>query len=134
ASREGDEMSGFQFNEKYLSQIPALQVLINLGYTYLTPEQALAARGGKPGQVLLEEVLRERLKKNNRIQYKGQSYLFSEENIQTAIQRLKNVKYDGLLKTNEAIYDLLTLGVALEQSIEGDSKIGRAACRHGVGN
>ncbi|WP_197324846.1 type I restriction endonuclease subunit R [Ralstonia solanacearum] len=115
-------MEGFQFNEKYLSQIPALQVLINLGYTYLTPEQALAARGGKPGQVLMEEVLRERLKKNNRIQYKGQSYLFSEENIQTAIQRLKNVKYDGLLKTNEAIYDVLTLGVSLEQSIEGDSK------------
>ncbi|CUA99285.1 type I restriction endonuclease subunit R [Thiomonas bhubaneswarensis] len=115
-------MEGFRFNEKYLSQIPALQVLINLGYTYLTPEQALAARGGKPGQVLLEEVLRERLKKNNRIQYKGQSYLFSEENIQTAIQRLKNVKYDGLLKTNEAIYDLVTLGVSLEQSIEGDSK------------
>ena len=115
-------MEGFRFNEKYLSQIPALQVLINLGYTYLTPEQALAARGGKPGQVLMEEVLRERLKKNNRIQYKGQSYLFSEENIQTAIQRLKNVKYDGLLKTNEAIYDLLTLGVSLEQSIEGDSK------------
>ncbi|EMP7583950.1 type I restriction endonuclease subunit R [Pseudomonas aeruginosa] len=115
-------MEGFRFNEKYLSQIPALQVLINLGYTYLTSEQALAARGCKPGQVLLEEVLRERLKKNNRIQYKGQSYLFSEENIQTAIQRLKNVKYDGLLKTNEAIYDLLTLGVSLEQSIEGDSK------------
>lgn len=115
-------MEGFRFNEKYLSQIPALQVLINLGYTYLTSEQAVPARGGKPGQVLLEEVLRERLKKNNRIQYKGQSYLFSEENIQTAIQRLKNVKYDGLLKTNEAIYDLLTLGVSLEQSIEGDSK------------
>lgn len=115
-------MEGFRFNEKYLSQIPALQLLITLGYAYLTPEQALAARGGKPGQVLLEEVLRERLKKINRIQYKGQSYLFSEENIQTAIQRLKNVKYDGLLKTNEAIYDLLTLGVALEQSIEGDSK------------
>lgn len=115
-------MDGFRFNEKYLSQIPALQILINLGYTYLTPEQALAARGGKPGQVLMEEVLRERLKRNNRIQYKGKSYLFSEENIQTAIQRLKNVKYDGLLKTNEAIYDLLTLGVSLEQSIEGDSK------------
>ncbi|KVE08127.1 type I restriction endonuclease subunit R [Burkholderia anthina] len=115
-------MEGFRFNEKYLSQIPALQILTNLGYTYVTPEQALAARGGKPGQVLLEEVLRERLKKNNRIQYRGQSYLFSEENIQTAIQRLKNVKYDGLLKTNEAIYDFLTLGVSLEQSIEGDSK------------
>ena len=54
------------------------------------------------------------------IQHKGASYLFSEENLQSAIQRLKNVKYDGLLKTNEAVYDLLTLGVALEQSVEGD--------------
>jgi type I restriction enzyme R subunit len=112
----------FRFDEKYLSQIPALQVLINLGYQYVTPAEALAARGGKAGNVLLEEILREQLKKLNRIQHKGGSYLFSEENVQSAIQRLKNVKYDGLLKTNEAVYDLLTLGVALEQSIEGDLK------------
>jgi type I restriction enzyme R subunit len=115
-------MDAFRFDEKTLSQIPALQLLINLGYQYLTPAEALAARGGRAGNVLLEEVLREQLKKLNRIQHKGGSYLFSEENIQSAIQRLKNVKYDGLLKTNEAVYDLLTLGVALEQSIEGDQK------------
>ena len=115
-------MDAFRFDEKYLSQIPALQLLINMGYLYLTPAEALAARGGRAGNVLLEEVLREQLKKLNRIQHKGGAYLFSEENIQSAIQRLKNVKYDGLLKTNEAVYDLLTLGVALEQSIEGDQK------------
>ena len=114
--------AAFRFDEKYLSQIPALQVLVNLGYQYLTPAEALAARSGKAGNVLLEEILREQLKKLNRIQHKGGSYLFSEENIQSAIQRLKNVKYDGLLKTNEAVYDLLTLGVALEQAIEGDLK------------
>ena len=113
---------GFRFNEKYLSQIPALQQLINLGFEYLSPEQALTARQGKTGNVLLEEVLRAQLKKINRIQHKGQEYLFSEENIQSAIEKLKNVKYDGLLKTNEAIYDLMTLGTAMEQSVEGDSK------------
>ncbi|MCZ7559317.1 MAG: HsdR family type I site-specific deoxyribonuclease [Burkholderiaceae bacterium] len=115
-------MDSFRFDEKYLSQIPALQVLVNLGFQYLTPAEALAARGGKAGHVLLEEILRDQLKKLNRIQHKGGSYLFSEENIQSAIQRLKNVKYDGLLKTNETVYDLLTLGVALEQSVEGDLK------------
>ncbi|WP_029462309.1 type I restriction endonuclease subunit R [Serpentinimonas barnesii] len=115
-------MDSFRFDEKYLSQIPALQVLVNLGYQYLTPAQALAARAGRTSNVLLEEVLREQLKKLNRIQHKGGSYLFSEENLQSAIQRLKNVKFDGLLKTNEAVYDLLSLGVALEQSIEGDQK------------
>ena len=113
-------MDSFRFDEKYLSQLPALQVLVNLGCQYLTPAEALAARGGKASQVLLDEILREALKKLNRIQHKGGSYLFSEENIQSAVQRLKHIKYDGLLKTNEAIYDLLTLGIALEQSIEGD--------------
>lgn len=114
-------MKGFRFNEKYLSQIPALQQLINLGFDYLTPEQALSARQNKTANVLLEDILREQLRTINRIQYKAGTYLFSEENIQTAIERLKNVKYDGLLKTNESVYDLLTLGTSLEQTVEGDS-------------
>lgn len=122
-ARIGGRMTdGFRFNEKYLSQIPALQLLVNLGFNYLRPDEALAERGGRLANVLLENVLRDQLKTLNRIRYKSGTYLFSEENIQTAIQQLKNVKYDGLLRTNEAIYDLLTLGVALEQSVEGDQK------------
>jgi type I restriction enzyme R subunit len=115
-------MQGFHFNEKYLSQIPALQMLVNLGFEYLSPEKALKLRLGKYSNVLLEGILREQLKRINRIQHKGREYLFSEENIQSAMQKLKNVKYDGLQKTNEVIYDLLTLGTTLEQSVEGDSK------------
>lgn len=29
-------MDTFRFDEKYLSQLPALQVLVNLGYQYLS--------------------------------------------------------------------------------------------------
>jgi len=112
----------FRFNEKYLSQIPALQLLINLGYEYLTPEQALQERRGKTSNVLLEGILRDQLKQINRINYKGREYLFSEENVQSAILKLRNINYDGLLRTNESAYDFLTLGTALEQTIEGDSK------------
>lgn len=115
-------MQGFKFDEKYLSQIPALQQLINLGFEYLTPEQALAERQGKTSNVLLEGVLRERLRAINRIHHKGKVHLFTEENIEVGIQKLKHIKYDGLQKTSEAIYDLLTLGTALEQNVEGDSR------------
>ena len=118
----GSNIQGFRFNEEYLSQIPALQQLIALGYEYLSPEQALAMRGGKNSNMLLEGVLREQLKKFNSIHYKGKGYHFSEANIQEAIQKIKNVKYDGLQKTNEVIYDLITLGTALEQTVEGNSK------------
>jgi len=115
-------MSDFQINEKHLSQIPALQLLIGLGYEYLTPGEALLERQQRTSNVLLENVLRNQLKAINRINFKGGEYLFSEENIQSAIQKLKNIKYDGLQKTNEAVYDLITLGTAMEQTIEGDSK------------
>ena len=115
-------MPTFPFSEKHLSQIPALQQLINMGYRYLPPEKAMVERGGRASNVLLENILRDQLKKINRIHYKGGLYLFSEENIQSAIQKIKNIQYDGLQKTNEVIYDLITLGTSLEQTIESDSK------------
>ena len=115
-------MCDFATNEKLTSQIPAVQLLVAMGYEYISPEEALAERQGRTSNVLLENILRNQLKEINRIHYKGREYLFSEENVQSAIQKLKNIKYDGLLKTNEAIYDLITLGTAMEQTIEGDSK------------
>ena len=115
-------IDGVAFDEKTLSEIPALGVLLTLGFRYLSPQQTFNLRGVKLNGLLLEPILREKLRTNNRIRYKGQTYLFSEENIQTAIQRLRNIKYDGLLKTNEAIYDLLTLGIALEQNIDGNTR------------
>jgi type I restriction enzyme R subunit len=115
-------MHEFETNEKHLSQIPALKLLLSMGFEYITPAEALDERLGRTSNVLLENILRNQLKIINRIRYKGNEYLFSEENIQSAIQKLKNIKYDGLLRTNEAVYDLLTLGTAMEQTIEGDSK------------
>jgi type I restriction enzyme, R subunit len=110
------------FREELISQIPALQLLRALGYTYLDPDQALAARGGKLSNVLLDDILSEQLRKLNRIRYKGQIYAFSEANIQEAIRRLKNEPYDGLVRTSEKIYDLLTLGISLPQTIDGDTR------------
>ena len=108
--------------EDHISQIPALQLLQNLGWQYLTPAEALSLRGGKKGNVLLESVLIEQLRKLNQIRFKGQEYEFSEANIQSAVQALKDVLYDGLVRTNEKIYDLLILGKSLQQTINGDTK------------
>ena len=115
-------MTSFQHNEKYLSQIPALQLLANLGYHILRPEEALKERSGWRGNVLLENILARRLQEFNRIRYRGGEYRFSEANIQEAVRRVKHVQYDGLQRTNEAIYNLITLGTTLEQVVEGDRK------------
>ena len=76
-------MAAFTFNEKHDRQNRSVQLLANLGFRYLTPAEALAMRGGRLSNVLLEDVLRDSLKRINRIQHKGDQYLFSEENLQT---------------------------------------------------
>lgn len=114
--------TGPSMREDHISQIPALQVLQNLGYSYLTPSEALVLRGGRLGNVLLDGVLEEQLRKLNKIRFKGQEYAFSEANIQSAMQALKDVLYDGLVRTNEKMYDLLCLGKSFQQSIMGDMK------------
>lgn len=110
------------FKEDHISQIPALQLLQQLGWKYVSPGQAVAARGGKLSSVFLDSVLAEQLAKMNRIDFKGETHPFSESNIHSAVQSLKDVVYDGLVRTNEKIDDLLVLGKSLPQMIAGDTK------------
>ena len=110
------------WSEDHVSQIPALQLLGNLGWKYLTPEEALELRGGRLGGALLDSVLEQQLRKLNVIRYRGQEYPFSEANIHSVMQDLRDQVFDGLVRTNEKVYDLLTLGRSLPQSIQGDVK------------
>lgn len=110
------------FLEDHISQVPALQVLINLGWQYLTPEEAHALRGGRRSSVLLHGVLEQQLRGLNRIRYRGRDYDFSEGNIQAAVLALEELHIDGLVRTNEKIHDLIVLGKSLQQTILGDTK------------
>lgn len=112
------------FKEDHISQIPALMLLEKLGYTYLTPDEALAMRGGKTSNVLLEDVLRSQLRRINSIRVnRNKEELFSEQNIENGVLAMRNIPMEGgYLSGNEAVYNLLTLGKAFEQSIDGDKK------------
>lgn len=111
------------FIEDHISQIPALQLLQNLCYTYLTPEEVLKERQDKLNNVILEDILEQQLLKFNKIQFKGKIYPFSPASIRGAIDAIKNVPmFDGLVTTNSKIYDLLTLGKSFEESIGNDRK------------
>jgi type I restriction enzyme R subunit len=111
------------FLEDHVSQIPALQLLQNLGYVYLRREEVHLERGGKLSNALLEGVLEKQLRRLNRISFKGVEHEFSDANIQAAIQTLKDVALaDGLMRANERIYDLICLGKSFEQPIGGDAK------------
>tara|TARA_R110002051_G_scaffold44154_1_gene89631 strand:- start:1890 stop:5114 length:3225 start_codon:yes stop_codon:yes gene_type:complete len=112
------------FKEDHISQIPALQMLQKLGYEYLTPDETLQMRGSKTTQVLLEDVLRKQLKEINSIRVStNKTSIFSNENIERGILALKELPLqEGYINACEVAYNLLTLGKALEQSVDGDKK------------
>ena len=112
------------FKENDISQRPALELLQKLGYQYLSPEEALELRGGKTSNVLLEDILRQQLRNLNSIRIGSHSEArFSEQNIENGVAAMRNVPMEGgYLNANETVYNMLTLGKAFEQSIDGDKK------------
>ncbi|MEM8566757.1 MAG: type I restriction endonuclease subunit R [Bacteroidota bacterium] len=111
------------FKEDHISQLPALKLLMNMGWKYLTPEQALEARGGRTSNVLLETILKEQLQTINTIEYKGKEFPFSEINVNNAILAIRDLPVqDGFIASNKAFYELITLGRSFEQSVLGDKK------------
>ena len=117
-------MTLISFKENDISQRPALELLAKMSYQYLSPEEAMALRDDKTSNVLLEEVLRQQLRKLNSIRIGSHSEArFSEQNIENGVVALRNVPMDGgYLNANETVYNMLTLGKAFEQSIDGDKK------------
>jgi type I restriction enzyme, R subunit len=114
--------SPIDLREVISSQIPALALLQNMGYTYITPAEALTYRQGKRSKVVLEDILISQLHKLNQIEHRGNIHQFSDANIQTAVAAISQFPYDALYTTSAQIYDLLGLGKSLEQTIDGDKK------------
>ncbi|MED4343694.1 type I restriction endonuclease subunit R [Heyndrickxia coagulans] len=109
------------YDERYISQVPAIEVLQKLGYQYLLPEEAERMRGNLH-HVLLTTVLEEKLKELNSYEYQGQIYQFSESNIRQAIRDLDEPLTNGLVKTNEVIYETIMNGRSYTEFLPDGSK------------
>ncbi|MBE0392156.1 type I restriction endonuclease subunit R [Flavobacterium sp. PL002] len=110
------------YSEYNDSQKPAINLLRKLGWQYIAPEETISQRNGLLSNVILEDILAERLSAINSFEYKNKEYPFSNSNIQSAINAVKNVPEESLVKTNENIHDLLTLGKSFNETIQGDRK------------
>ncbi len=109
--------------ENDASKLPALHLLVQMGYVPLTPTQARMERGERSSSVLLEGILRQQLVALNRINYRGRDHGFSDTNLSAAIVALRDLPVqNGFTHANKAFYDLVTLGKSFEQVIEGDRK------------
>ena len=108
--------------EKVQSQLPALHLLMQLGWQYLTPEETVKLRGGRLGSIILEPILVDHIRRHCCYEFKGSRAPFTENAIQNAVQALKGFRATGATHQNEQAYDLLCLGTSVPQTVEGDTK------------
>ena len=110
--------------EKRQSHPATLPLLVALGYTPLSHRDALHHRGGRLRNVLLEDILADRLLAINSFTYRGRRYRFDLEDAHAAIRQLRPTpdQVRGLRRTNQDFYDILVRGTSITQNIGGDSR------------
>jgi type I restriction enzyme, R subunit len=109
------------YDEKNISQTPALEILNKIGYTIIKPEDAENLRGNL-FNVLLSPILKKQLQDLNSYSYKKKNYKFSDKNIRQAMLDIDVSLANGLVKTNEKIYDYLLLGRSYEETLNDGTK------------
>ena len=110
-------------DENSSSKHPAIQLLKDMGYKYISKEENKILRNNNLNEVLLKDVLERNLKELNSYEYLGKKYKFSAITIGQAIKDLNEDLVTGLVSTNEKIYDMLTLGRSYtEKMVDGSTR------------
>ncbi|MDK2779227.1 MAG: type I restriction endonuclease subunit R [Pseudomonadota bacterium] len=108
-----------KFQEEYSAKLPALALLTQLGWSFLSPDQALAARGGKYDQVVLRDILRTELEKRRFI-FAGKEHALSAKSIDNLIAEVCSPALnEGLRNANERMYNHLMYGISVTEFVDG---------------
>ncbi len=100
------------WNEAGQSEVPAVELIQKLGYSYVPPE-VLEAERGSLREVVLVGRLTAALRRLNP--------WISDDTLHKAVRAITGVQAASLIEANEAVYTALTFGVALEQD-RGDGR------------
>ncbi len=111
-----------EFNEYKDSKLPAMIMLKNMGYEYLSPEEVNRLRNNDQSKVILESILENWIRENNKYSDGKQEYEFSKNNIKNAINKIRDYTNKGLFQTNKDIYASLMTGESHTEDI-GDFNI-----------
>ena len=108
------------FDEARQSQLPFVEMLLNLGYIYIPKDEVLKQRGQDTSNFILSEIAAQKLMEINSYEDCGSIYKFSEKDVRDAINELEHIQYEGLIDTSQKIYNMImptgggkTIGVNL---------------------
>ncbi|MDH3324324.1 MAG: HsdR family type I site-specific deoxyribonuclease [Candidatus Peregrinibacteria bacterium] len=109
------------FDEARQSQLPAVELLVNMGYTYLSRAEIQRLRGDDNSKFILKDIAFESLKRINHFEHNGVKYPFSDKNIVDAIDELENIPLNGLQDTAKDVYHMMMTsgGKTIREMIDG---------------
>ncbi len=109
------------FDEARQSQLPAVEMLINMGYIYIPCSEVQRLRGADDGKFILRDIAFDTLKKINSFEHKGHQHKFSDKNIYDAIDELENVQLEGLQDTAKKVYHMMMTngGKTIREMVDG---------------
>lgn len=95
------------FDEARQSQLPFLELLVNMGYTYISKSEVLKQRRGDTSKFILKDVAFESLSRINDYEIEGEKLKFSDKDIWEGVEALEHVDYEGLVDTSKSIFNLI---------------------------
>lgn len=108
-----------KFEEEYIAKLPALALMTNMGWRYLSPQRAMQARDGKQDQVVLRQELR-RVLETRRFHHAGKAYPLSEKSIENILSQVCSPALnEGLLQANQRMHNHLLYGITVTEFVDG---------------
>lgn len=95
------------FDEAKQSQLPFIELLLNMGYTYISSDKALRQRGGDSSNYILSDIAVQKLMDINGYDVDDVQYKFSEKDVRDSIDELEHIQYEGLIDTAQKIYNTI---------------------------
>ncbi len=87
-------LQNVNFDEAKQSQLPFVELLVNMGYTYISTDEVLRQRGGDTSDFLLTDIAAQKLMEINHYEVGGELYKFSEKDVRDAIHELEHLPYE----------------------------------------
>ena len=95
------------FDEAKQSQLPFVELLINMGYVYLSRAEVMKQRNNDATKFILTDIAAEKLMEINGYEVDGEEFKFSEKEVRDAIDDLENLEFKGILDTAQEVYNMV---------------------------
>lgn len=100
-------LENINFDEARQSQLPFVEMLINMGYKYIPATELMRQRSNDTSYYLLKEIATNSLMRINDYEHHGQRYKFTDKDIAETIDELESLQLEGLIDTSKTVYNTI---------------------------